>query len=371
MSNRVFAYVGLSRPYRFERAISALLTWPWALAVLLAAGWLAAIDELRPRSVRGLLFPLLAGAARLGVALVRWPRLAALLLVLAAIEFGWGVGSYVLERAGLGDRVPAAAGHRRSRSASSGIPCCRPCRFPRSGSPARRGLRSATPRRARAGAIPRRAAWRAATSWRPSAARRPTTSAPARATPGATGWPRRWARAGSLLRRQSRRAGLHHRRAADPDRVLPDQVRQAAALRDLLCRLERPAQFAHCRSRSGLCRLPPAEPGRFAQDPPGRRLARHDLAPAHHGDADLERQHRHRPLFHRSLRQGAGERRRSGARGAVRAQRALDLGDQPPARRRHHLGGPASQPRADFRATAAMVGCRWCATATSGRSSRN
>ncbi len=100
MSNRVLTYVGLSRPYRFERAILALFACALASAVILAAGWLAAIDELRAVGPRAHYFLYLLALLALAIALVRWPRLAALLLVLAAIEFGWGVGSYVLERAG-------------------------------------------------------------------------------------------------------------------------------------------------------------------------------------------------------------------------------------------------------------------------------
>ena len=170
-----------------------------------------------------------------------------------------------------------------------------------------------------------------------------------------------------LLRRQSRRAGLHDRRAPDPDGVLPDQVRQAAALRDLLCRLERPAQRAHSRPRSRLCRLPPAEPDQFAEGAPDRRLACHDLAAADDADALRQRPCRHGALLRRSLRPRPGERRRSRAGGALRAQHPVDLGHQPRARRRHDLGRPACSTASSCKAMAATAGCRWCATATSGR----
>jgi hypothetical protein len=46
MSNPMLAYVGLSRPYRFERAIIAFVALVVVLAVLLTAGWLVAIGEL-------------------------------------------------------------------------------------------------------------------------------------------------------------------------------------------------------------------------------------------------------------------------------------------------------------------------------------
>ena len=100
MSNRVFAYVGLNRPYRFERAIPVLAALVLAIAIILAAGWLAAIDELRANGPRAHYFLYLLALLALAIALVRWPRLAAVLLVLAAVDFGWGVGSYVLDRAG-------------------------------------------------------------------------------------------------------------------------------------------------------------------------------------------------------------------------------------------------------------------------------
>src|SRR5512143_1843088 len=96
MSNRVLAYVGLNRPYRFERAIPVLAALVLAIAIVLAAGWLAAIDELRANGPRAHYFLYLLALLALAIALVRWPRLAAVLLVLAAIDFGWGVGSYVL-----------------------------------------------------------------------------------------------------------------------------------------------------------------------------------------------------------------------------------------------------------------------------------
>jgi hypothetical protein len=38
MSNRMLAYVGFSRPYRFELAIVVLVALVLAIAVLLAAG---------------------------------------------------------------------------------------------------------------------------------------------------------------------------------------------------------------------------------------------------------------------------------------------------------------------------------------------
>ncbi len=90
-------------------------------------------------------------------------------------------------------------------------------------------------------------------------------------------WPRA-ARRGAARRpsgrRQSRRARLHDRRARAADGLLSREIRQGAALRGLLRGLERPAQRAHSRPRCRLCRLPHAEPGRFAEGAAHRRLQR-------------------------------------------------------------------------------------------------
>ena len=102
MSNRMLAYVGVSRPYRFERAIIAFVAFVLALAVLLAAGWLIAIEELTAFGPRAFFFLYLLTLLVLVVALVRWPRIAGALLILALVDFGWGVGSYALRHAALG-----------------------------------------------------------------------------------------------------------------------------------------------------------------------------------------------------------------------------------------------------------------------------
>ena len=102
MSNRMLAYVGLNRPYRFERAIIAVATLVGAFAVLLAAGWLVAIEDLTAFGPRASYFLYLLALLLLAVALVRWPRLAGALLILALVDFGWGVGSYALRHSTLG-----------------------------------------------------------------------------------------------------------------------------------------------------------------------------------------------------------------------------------------------------------------------------
>ena len=98
MVNRLLAYAGLRQPYRFERAIPALLALLLLCVVAAAAIWLAALDGLAVGGPRTLYFLYLLTLLVLVIALVRWPRLAAALLVLALVELSWGVGSHILQR---------------------------------------------------------------------------------------------------------------------------------------------------------------------------------------------------------------------------------------------------------------------------------
>ena len=70
----MLAYVGLSRPYRFERAIIAFVAFFLAIAVLLTAGWLVTIEELTAFGPRTFYFLYLLTLCVLVAALVRWPR---------------------------------------------------------------------------------------------------------------------------------------------------------------------------------------------------------------------------------------------------------------------------------------------------------
>ena len=94
-------HFGLSRPYRFERAILAGLAILLALLALLAAVWMRATDELPLRGPRGEYFLYLLVLLALVLALVRWPRLAGVVLVLLAFELAWGAGLFALKRVGL------------------------------------------------------------------------------------------------------------------------------------------------------------------------------------------------------------------------------------------------------------------------------
>src|SRR5471032_2631682 len=87
------AYVGLRRPYRFERVIPALLAVRLAIAVVASAVWLWAIDQLA-QGPRAIYFLYLGATVVLSLGLARWPRLAYALLALVALDLFWGVGSY-------------------------------------------------------------------------------------------------------------------------------------------------------------------------------------------------------------------------------------------------------------------------------------
>jgi lysophospholipase L1-like esterase len=98
----MLAYVGLTRPFRFERAIIAVLALVLAILVVLQAAWFVATAELTGFGPRACYFVYLLALLGLAVALVRWPWLAGTLLALAVVDFGWGVGSYDLREMTLG-----------------------------------------------------------------------------------------------------------------------------------------------------------------------------------------------------------------------------------------------------------------------------
>ncbi len=102
MSNRLLAYLGLRRPYRFERTIIVFAALVLAIAVILMAGYLAATGDFTAFGPRAQYFLYLLALLALAVALLRWPWLAAAVLALAVIDFGWGVGSYALRHYTIG-----------------------------------------------------------------------------------------------------------------------------------------------------------------------------------------------------------------------------------------------------------------------------
>ena len=107
--SRVLAYLGLRRPYRFERAVPVVLALVLMGLVAATAAGFAIAGELRPTGPRTSYFLYLLGLLALVVAGARWPRVASVLLVLATVEFGWGVGSWALAPAGAPSLLPPAA----------------------------------------------------------------------------------------------------------------------------------------------------------------------------------------------------------------------------------------------------------------------
>src|SRR5258708_2243091 len=95
-------YVGLTRPYRIERAIIGLLASVAAMAIVVAAIWLAADGDLDGFGPRAHYFLYLLALLALAMGLVRWPWMAAASLILAMVDFAWGVGSYAVRHETLG-----------------------------------------------------------------------------------------------------------------------------------------------------------------------------------------------------------------------------------------------------------------------------
>lgn len=94
-------YFGLSRPYRFERTISAGFAFLLALLALIAAVWMRETGLLVVRGPRGEYFLYLMILLGLALLLVPWPRLPAVILALAAFELAFGAGLLALQRAGI------------------------------------------------------------------------------------------------------------------------------------------------------------------------------------------------------------------------------------------------------------------------------
>ena len=108
MLQQTLAYCGLRRPYRFERAIPVLLALLLGIVVFAVAVWFAATDELSAGGPRAFYFVYLLVLLALAIAVVRWPPFAGALLVLALVDFTWGVGSWALQPAGSPSLLPSA-----------------------------------------------------------------------------------------------------------------------------------------------------------------------------------------------------------------------------------------------------------------------
>lgn len=96
MTHWLLDHVGLSRPYRFERTLATLAALALAAVVGAVALRLSLAHDLSLRAPRGWYFLYLAGLIALALVLARWPRIAAVVLSLAALEVGLGFGSALL-----------------------------------------------------------------------------------------------------------------------------------------------------------------------------------------------------------------------------------------------------------------------------------
>ena len=110
MLTSILHYVGLDRPYRFERAIPTLLAIVLMIVVIAVAGWLAATDRLIAGGPRGYYFLYLLSLLVLTIALARWPWVAAVPLVLCLVDLSWGCLLYT---------SPSPRDRTRSRMPSS------------------------------------------------------------------------------------------------------------------------------------------------------------------------------------------------------------------------------------------------------------
>ena len=108
MLQQTLVYCGLRRPYRFERAIPVVLALCLGFVVIAVAVRFAAIGELGAGGPRAFYFLYLLLLLALAIAVVRWPPFAGALLVLALVDFAWGVGSWALQPAGSPSLLPAA-----------------------------------------------------------------------------------------------------------------------------------------------------------------------------------------------------------------------------------------------------------------------
>ena len=222
----------------------------------------------------------------LAIALVRWPRLAGALLILALIDFGWGVGSYALRHSALGaasllptDKVGATALPVARLAAGRAHPLAafhqrhRPCDQPHLGGHARAAIR----RRASLAARNVVATFGGSTTYDIGAGEGDT-------------WSDRLAAALEQGESKGRFFVVNH---GVPGYTTVEHLIQTAFYQTKFGKTPRCAIYyvgwndlrnAHIPDLDpGLCRLPSAEPGRFAESAAGRRLARHDLAAAHHG----------------------------------------------------------------------------------------
>jgi hypothetical protein len=96
LEHRLLAWAGLAKPYRFERALVLAAALGLGVIAGAAALWLGLKGDLILETPRGWHFLYLAALILATLVAVPWPRLAAVLLSLAALEIGLGMGSALL-----------------------------------------------------------------------------------------------------------------------------------------------------------------------------------------------------------------------------------------------------------------------------------
>ena len=89
-------HLGLGRPRRFERTLAILTALLLAVPVAIVAVRMLAKNELHAGTPRFWFFVWMAALLVLAIVSARWPRIAATLLSLAALEAGFGFGSALL-----------------------------------------------------------------------------------------------------------------------------------------------------------------------------------------------------------------------------------------------------------------------------------
>ena len=105
LKHRLLAYAGLARPYRFERTLAVLAALSLAVVIAAAAIHFCIARKLPLDSPRSWYFIYMAALVVLALLLVRWPRLAAVVLSLATLEAAFGLGTAYLYKVGLLDQT--------------------------------------------------------------------------------------------------------------------------------------------------------------------------------------------------------------------------------------------------------------------------
>ena len=98
MFRRVLHHAGLAMPFHFERALAILVSLGLAMMAGTAVWRYGLATELALDSPRAWYFAYVATLLGLGIVCARWPRVTMLVLSLAAIELGLGLGSVAMTR---------------------------------------------------------------------------------------------------------------------------------------------------------------------------------------------------------------------------------------------------------------------------------